>query len=34
VTSGGWGNCGSGGQTWYQPVNEILGRYGLRLHTV
>ncbi|PKT74796.1 serine protease [Streptomyces populi] len=33
VTSGGWGNCSSGGQTWYQPVNEILNRYGLRLHT-
>ncbi|MGW7466095.1 S1 family peptidase [Streptomyces xantholiticus] len=33
VTSGGWGNCSSGGQTWHQPVNEILGRYGLRLHT-
>ncbi len=33
VTSGGWGNCGSGGETWYQPVNEILQRYGLRLHT-
>ncbi|MFD4633043.1 S1 family peptidase [Streptomyces sp. NPDC058284] len=33
VTSGGWGNCGSGGETWFQPVNEILSRYGLRLHT-
>ncbi|WAL98463.1 S1 family peptidase [Streptomyces sp. Je 1-369] len=33
VTSGGWGNCGSGGETWFQPVNEILQRYGLRLHT-
>lgn len=33
VTSGGWGNCSGGGQTWHQPVNEILGRYGLRLHT-
>lgn len=33
VTSGGWGNCGSGGETWHQPVNEILGRYGLTLHT-
>ncbi|MFF2380758.1 S1 family peptidase [Streptomyces sp. NPDC058108] len=33
VTSGGWGNCGSGGETWYQPVNEILSRYGLTLHT-
>lgn len=33
VTSGGWGNCGSGGETWYQPINEILARYGLTLHT-
>ncbi|RMI40764.1 S1 family peptidase [Streptomyces triticirhizae] len=33
VTSGGWGNCSSGGETWYQPVNEILGAYGLTLHT-
>ncbi|MFJ7589224.1 S1 family peptidase [Streptomyces sp. NPDC097617] len=33
VTSGGWGNCSSGGQTWFQPINEILGRYGLTLHT-
>ncbi len=33
VTSGGWGDCSSGGQTWYQPVNEILQRYGLTLHT-
>ncbi|ADB33786.1 peptidase S1 and S6 chymotrypsin/Hap [Kribbella flavida DSM 17836] len=33
VTSGGWGNCSSGGETWFQPVNEILGAYGLTLHT-
>ncbi|MGH3758072.1 S1 family peptidase [Actinophytocola sp.] len=33
VTSGGWGNCGSGGQTWFQPVNEILAVYGLSLVT-
>ncbi|WAU83466.1 S1 family peptidase [Streptomyces sp. Qhu-G9] len=33
VTSGGWGNCSTGGETWYQPVNEILNRYGLTLHT-
>jgi streptogrisin C len=33
VTSGGWGNCGSGGEIWFQPVNEILWRYGLTLHT-
>ncbi|MGW7297657.1 S1 family peptidase [Streptomyces sp. NPDC054829] len=33
VTSGGWGNCSTGGETWFQPVNEILSRYGLTLHT-
>jgi len=33
VTSGGWGNCGSGGETWFQPVNEILAVYGLSLVT-
>ncbi|MDX2815146.1 S1 family peptidase [Streptomyces sp. PA03-5A] len=33
VTSGGWGNCSSGGETWFQPVNPILARYGLTLHT-
>ncbi|MBV2354097.1 S1 family peptidase [Streptomyces sp. J2-1] len=33
VTSGGWGNCSSGGETWFQPINEILGRYGLTLQT-
>lgn len=33
VTSGGWGNCSSGGETWFQPVNEILGAYGLTLQT-
>lgn len=33
VTSGGWGNCAGGGETWHQPVNEILSRYGLTLHT-
>lgn len=31
MTSGGWGNCGSGGETWFQPVNEVLGAYGLSL---
>lgn len=31
MTSGGWGNCSSGGQTWFQPVNEVLGAYGLSL---
>ncbi|MEV4316176.1 S1 family peptidase [Actinocrispum sp. NPDC049592] len=34
VTSGGWGNCSSGGQTWFQPVNEILSTYGLTLSTL
>ncbi|MFC7614692.1 S1 family peptidase [Actinokineospora soli] len=33
VTSGGSGNCSWGGTTYFQPVNEILGRYGLRLVT-
>ncbi|WP_189153298.1 S1 family peptidase [Lentzea pudingi] len=33
VTSGGYGNCTSGGRTWFQPINEILNVYGLRLHT-
>ncbi|MEI8410974.1 MULTISPECIES: alpha-lytic protease prodomain-containing protein [unclassified Kribbella] len=33
VTSGGWGNCSSGGETWFQPVNEILSAYNLTLHT-
>ncbi|MEU5364264.1 S1 family peptidase [Streptomyces sp. NPDC005925] len=33
VTSGGWGNCSGGGETWFQPINEILGRFGLTLHT-
>ncbi|GAA1334578.1 carbohydrate-binding protein [Saccharothrix algeriensis] len=31
VTSGGSGNCSSGGTTYYQPVNEILQVYGLQL---
>ena len=33
VTSGGSGNCTSGGTTCFQPVNEILGAYGLSLTT-
>ncbi|WP_447008649.1 S1 family peptidase [Saccharothrix sp. DSM 118769] len=33
VTSGGYGNCSSGGRTWFQPVNEILSVYGLSLLT-
>ncbi|MBB5868343.1 streptogrisin C [Allocatelliglobosispora scoriae] len=33
VTSGGSGNCTSGGTTYFQPVNEILQAYGLTLMT-
>ncbi len=33
VTSGGSGNCRTGGTTYFQPVNEILGAYGLTLKT-
>ncbi|MCP2260611.1 streptogrisin C [Streptoalloteichus tenebrarius] len=33
VTSGGSGNCSSGGTTYFQPVNPILGRYSLKLVT-
>ncbi|MGW4791880.1 carbohydrate-binding protein [Nonomuraea sp. NPDC004297] len=33
VTSGGSGNCSSGGTTYFQPVNEILSTYGLTLAT-
>ncbi len=33
VTSGGSGNCSSGGTTYFQPVNEILSAYGLTLKT-
>ncbi|MFJ6197459.1 ricin-type beta-trefoil lectin domain protein [Micromonospora sp. NPDC092111] len=33
VTSGAGGDCNSGGTTVYQPVNEILGAYGLALTT-
>jgi hypothetical protein len=31
VTSGGSGDCTSGGVTYFQPVNEILSAYGLTL---
>lgn len=31
VTSGGSGNCATGGTTFYQPVNPILSAYGLTL---
>jgi hypothetical protein len=33
VTSGGYGNCTSGGETWFQPVNPILSAYHLTLQT-
>jgi streptogrisin C len=33
VTSGGSGNCTSGGTTYFQPVNEILTAYGKQLVT-
>ncbi|MEU5524847.1 carbohydrate-binding protein [Streptomyces sp. NPDC093250] len=33
VTSGGTGDCTSGGTTYYQPVNPILSDYGLTLTT-
>jgi len=29
LTSGGSGNCSSGGVTYFQPVTEVLNRYGL-----
>ncbi|MEV8534461.1 carbohydrate-binding protein [Streptomyces sp. NPDC051211] len=33
VTSGGSGNCSSGGTTFFQPLNPILSAYGLTLKT-
>jgi streptogrisin C len=33
LTSGGSGNCSSGGTTFFQPVNEALNAYGLSLVT-
>lgn len=33
VTSGGSGNCTTGGTTYFQPVNPILAAYGLTLVT-
>lgn len=33
LTSGGSGNCSSGGTTFYQPINEALSAYGLTLVT-
>ncbi|MFE9258636.1 alpha-lytic protease prodomain-containing protein [Streptomyces sp. NPDC006879] len=33
VTSGGSGNCSSGGTTFFQPLNPLLSNYGLTLKT-
>ncbi|MFD1052612.1 S1 family peptidase, partial [Kibdelosporangium lantanae] len=33
VTSGGSGNCSSGGTTFFQPITEPLSAYGLTLYT-
>jgi len=33
LTSGGSGNCSSGGTTYFQPVPEVLSVYGLTLYT-
>jgi streptogrisin C len=33
VTSGGSGDCRSGGQTFFQPINPLLQTYGLTLKT-
>ncbi|MBW5485088.1 carbohydrate-binding protein, partial [Streptomyces bambusae] len=33
VTSGGSGNCSSGGTTFFQPLNPLLSAYGLTLRT-
>ncbi|HEV8562813.1 MAG TPA: S1 family peptidase [Actinophytocola sp.] len=33
ITSGGSGNCSTGGTTFHQPVNEVLSRFGLTLVT-
>ena len=33
MASGGSGNCASGGVTFFQPVGEVLSRYGLSLYT-
>jgi len=32
ITSGGSGNCRSGGVTFFQPVVEVLNRYGVRVY--
>ncbi|WP_326949069.1 S1 family peptidase [Amycolatopsis sp. NBC_01307] len=33
MTSGGSGDCETGGDTFFQPVREVLDRYGLTLET-
>jgi streptogrisin C len=33
VTSGGTGDCATGGTTYFQPINEILAHYRLKLMT-
>ncbi|CAM5563983.1 Streptogrisin C OS=Streptomyces griseomycini OX=66895 GN=FHS37_001613 PE=3 SV=1 [Streptomyces griseomycini] len=33
VTSGGSGNCSTGGTTFFQPINPLLQNYGLTLKT-
>jgi hypothetical protein len=33
MTSGGSGNCSSGGTTFFQPVTEALSAYGVSLVT-
>ena len=32
LTSGGSGNCSSGGTTYFQPVPEVLSRYGVNVY--
>lgn len=32
LTSGGSGNCSSGGTTYFQPVTEVLSRYGVHVY--
>ena len=32
LTSGGWGNCTTGGTTFFQPVTEALSVYGAQVY--
>ncbi|MGV9451621.1 S1 family peptidase [Streptomyces sp. NPDC003635] len=32
ILSGGTGNCTTGGTTYYQPIQEVLGAYGLSVY--